>query len=151
STTRHLLSRGAAVNVWTRYGGTPLHFAVVGAVEVSQRGQRRPTPDSVADQIRVLLEAGADPALADFEGLTPPALAVKLRRKTVEKVLREAGAPETRRRPPKVPTKAPVIDLRKDTERLAKALHKAIKRFAREGSDNSVTGLFLAVSPVEGF
>src|SRR5262249_47362698 len=29
ATTRHLLSRGARVNAWSRYGGTPLHCAVV--------------------------------------------------------------------------------------------------------------------------
>jgi hypothetical protein len=151
ATTRHLISRGAAVNVWSRYGGTPLHGAVVGAMEASQRGRRRATPDAVGDQIRVLLKAGADPSVADFEGQTPLALAVELGRKTAEKVLREAGAPEKGHPPPKVSTKAPRIDLRKDVGRVAKALHKAIKRFAREGSDKPVTGLFLAVSALEGF
>ena len=58
ATTRHLLSRGARVNAWSRYGGTPLHCAVIYAVEVSQRGRRRESPDSLADPIRVLLEAG---------------------------------------------------------------------------------------------
>jgi hypothetical protein len=139
------------VNAWSRYAGTPLHCAVVGAVEVSQRGRRRESPDSLADQVRVLLEAGADPALADFEGLTPLALAVQLRRATAEKALRAAGAPEKGRRPPKQPTKAPAIDLRRDSRRIASALTKAIKRFAREPADRPLTGLFLAVSGIEGY
>lgn len=151
ATTRHLLSRGATVNVWTRYGGTPLHFAVIRAVEADQRGRRRPTPDAAADQICALLEAGVDSALTDFEGRTPLALAVSLRRKTAEKALREAGAPATGRRPPKLPAKAPRIDLRKDAGCLATALKKAIKRFAHRGSDLPLTGLFFAVSAVEGF
>ena len=104
ATTHHLLSR-ARVNAWSRYGGTPLHCAVIYAVEVSQRGRRRESPDSLADPIRVLLEAGADPALANFEGLTPLALAVQLRRTTAERALRRqrrkkaAGRPDNRRRP----------------------------------------------------
>src|SRR5262245_26622021 len=130
--TRHLLWRGASVNVWTRYGGTPLHFAVVRAVEESQPGRRRETPDSRADQIRALLEAGADPAVADFDGHPPLALAIELRRKTAEKALREAGAPEKGRRPPRQPSKAPAIDLRKDSRRVAAALKSAIKRLRRK-------------------
>src|SRR5262249_19781441 len=104
-----------------------------------------------ADQIRVLLEAGADPALADFEGLTPLALAVHLWRTTAEKALRAAGAPEKGRRPPKQPTKAPAIDLRRDRRRIPAAPTKAIKQFAREPADRPLTGLFLAVSGIEGY
>jgi hypothetical protein len=151
ATTRHLLARGARVNVWSRYNGTPLHCAVVGAVEPSQRGQRRVGPDSLADPIRVLLEAGADPAVADFDGLTPLALAMQLGRTTAEKALRAAGAPEKGRRPPKQPTKAPAIDLRRDARRIASALTKAVKRFAREHPAPPLTGLFLAVSGMEGY
>jgi hypothetical protein len=149
--TLHLLSRGADINAWTRYGGTPLHFAVVGAVEVSQRGRRRESPDSLADQIRALLESGADPGVADFEGLTPLGLAMQLKRKTAEKALRDAGAPEKGSRPGKQPTKAPAIDLRKDSKRIATALKTAIKKFARERPVQPLTGLFLAVSAIEGY
>jgi hypothetical protein len=151
ATTRHLLKRGARVNAWCRFAGTPLHSAVVGAVEVSQRGRRRESPGSVADSIRVLLEAGADSALADFEGLTPLAMAAQLGRKTAEKVLREAGAPEKGRRPPKQSAKAPAIDLRRDARRIASALTKAIQRFARKPADRPLAGLFLAVSGIEGY
>ena len=151
ATTRHLLSRGARINAWSRYGGTPLHAAVVRAVEPSQRGKRREGDGTLADQIRALLDAGADPAIADFEGLTPLGLAVKLRRATAEKALRAAGAPETGRRPPKQPTKAPAIDLRKDARRISTALTKAIKQFARKPADRPLTGLFFAVSGIEGY
>ncbi len=151
ATTRHLLKRGARVNAWCRFAGTPLHSAVVGAVEASQRGRRRESPDSPAEPIRVLLEAGADPSLADFEGLTPLAMAVQLGRKTAEKVLCEAGAPEKGRRPPKQPKKAPAIDLSKDARRIASLLTKAIQRFARKPADRPLTGLFLAVSGIEGY
>jgi hypothetical protein len=105
----------------------------------------------VADQIRVLLQAGADPAVADFEGLTPLALAASLGRKTAEAALRAAGAPEKGRRPPKQPTRPPRIDLRKDAGRLTAAVRKAAARFAREHPDLPVSGLYLAVSAVEGF
>jgi len=151
ATTRHLLARGARVNAWCRYAGTPLHSAVVGAVEVSQRGRRRESPASLGDQIGVLLQAGADPALADFEGSTPLALAVELGRKTAEKVLREAGAPEKGQRPPRRPSTAPAIDLGKDSKRIATALTRAIQKFARKPADRPLTGLFLAVSGIEGY
>ena len=151
ATTRHLLSRGAAVNVWARYVGTPLHVAVIAAVEVSQRGRRRTTPDSVADQLRALLEAGADPALTDFVGVTPLAFAVDLGRKTAADVLRAAGAPELGHRPAEWPAKAPRIDLKKDARRLATTLKAAIGRFGRQYPDLPVSGVLLAVSAVDGF
>jgi hypothetical protein len=112
--TRHLISRGALINAWNRWSGTPLHCAVVRAVEASQRGRRRITPDSQGDQIRALLAAGADPSLTDGEGHTPLAFAILLRRKLAARVLREAGAPETGRRPRTRRTKADKLDLRKD-------------------------------------
>ncbi len=151
ATCRHLLSCGARVNDWCRYGGTPLHCAVVRAVEVSQRGRRRTTPETTGDQIRALLEAGADPTIADFEGLTPLALAAKLRRTTAEQVLRAAGAPEKGNRPAKVPTKAPRIDLRTDAKRIASTLKKAVARMAKSPPDQPLTGLTLVVSGIEGF
>ncbi|HEX3314744.1 MAG TPA: hypothetical protein VHR72_07610 [Gemmataceae bacterium] len=74
------------------------------------------------DQIRALLEAGADLTLMNGEGkgFTPLAFAMDLRRKTAERLLREFGAPEKGRRPfgPK-PKKKP-LDLERDfTEILA--------------------------------
>jgi hypothetical protein len=150
-TTRHLLARGAQVNAWARYGGTPLHCAVVRALDEGQRGRPRETPPSRTDQIRVLVEAGADMALADFDGKTPLALAIDLRRRAAEQALRELGAPEKGHRPPRQPRKAPAIDLRRDSRRIASTLTKAIKQFARENTGQPVTGLYLAVSGIEGY
>lgn len=151
ATTRHLLARGARKDVWTRYGGTALHFAVVRALDASQRGRPRPTPPEVTEQIRVLMEAGVDPAVADFEGKTPLGLAIELRRRAAEQVLRELGAPEKGRKPARQPTKAAPIDLRKDAKKIATTVRTAVKRFAREHRKLPVTGLYLAVSGIEGY
>ena len=98
--TRYLLSRGASVNACERVVGTPLHNAIIRAVEPSQKGRRRPNGANM-DQIRALLEAGADLALMNGEGkgFTPLAWAIALRRKTAEQLLREVGAPEKGRSP----------------------------------------------------
>lgn len=127
--TRFLLSRGANVNACERVVGTPLHQAIIVAVEPSQRGRKRPDGANM-DQIRALLEAGADLSLLNGEdkGYTPLAWAIELERKTAEQLLREAGAPE------KAPSrsgrrKAPKLDLRKDFDQIYKHVVKRVKTF----------------------
>jgi hypothetical protein len=102
-------------------------------------------------QIHVLLKSGADPSIADSDGETPLALAVSLRRKEAEKALRKAGAPEQGKRPSKQPSKAPAIDLRKDAKQIDAMLKSAIRKFVREKSASPLTGVFLAVSGIEGY
>jgi ankyrin repeat protein len=125
--TRHLVSRGALIDAWNRWSGTPLHCAVVGALEVSQRGRRRSTPDSQGDQIRALLAAGADPSLGDGDGRTPLAFAIFLRRKLAAQVLREAGAPKKARLPR--PKKPDTLDLRKDFADIYSYLAERVRNF----------------------
>ena len=151
ATARHLVSRGALVNAWDRYAGTPLHCAVVRALDESQRGRKRETPRSRTDQIRALVEAGADMGIADFDGKTPLGLAIELGRRAAEEALRELGAPLEGRRPARTPTKPPAIDLRKDAKRISAALAKAVKRFAREHKGTPLTALYLAVCGIEGY
>jgi ankyrin repeat protein len=127
--TRHLLSRGELIDAWNGWSGTPLHCAVVGAVEASQRGRRRTTPDSQADQIRTLLAAGADPSLGDGDGRTPLALAISLGRKLAAQVLHEAGTPEEARRPRSRGKKAPRLDLRKDFADIYSYLAERVRNF----------------------
>lgn len=99
ATTRYLLTRGALVNACHCDLGTPLHYAITRAVEPSQKGRRRPGGANM-DQIRALIDAGADLTLMNGEGrgYTPLAWAMHLRRKTAEQLLREVGAPEKGRR-----------------------------------------------------
>jgi ankyrin repeat protein len=137
--TRYLLSRGALVNACHRLAGTPLHNAIDRAVEPSQKGRRRP-PGANTEQIRALLEAGADLTLmnGEEEGFTPLAWAIHLRRTTAEQVLREAGAPEKghwpftrRRRRPKTNR----LDLRKDFDTIYKHLAKCVRGFDPAGGN----------------
>lgn len=120
--TRLLLSRGANVNACHRELGTPLHYAVI-----------RSDPE----QIRMLLDAGADPALMNGEdqGYTPLAYAIHyndgtgLNRDAVVAVLRDAGAPEQGRSlfPKKI--KAKPLDLRKEFAAVYKYLAKRVSKF----------------------
>ena len=64
--TRYLISRGAIVNACNRCAGTALHHAITRAVEPSQKGRRRPGGADI-DQIRALLDAGADLSLMNGE------------------------------------------------------------------------------------
>jgi len=136
--TRLLLSRGASINVWTRYGGTPLHNAVV-------RSDPR--------QIKALLEAGANTAIRDPEGRTPLDLAIVLARRNCIAPLRRATTlaeiPEGTG-PIKVGRPARV-DLAKDAATLQLWLVKTIRRFAKEYRKERVTGVGLVVTGIEGF
>ena len=80
------------------------------------------------DQIRILLEAGADPSLTDGEGLTPLGYAIKLGRKTAEQFLREAGAREEGQQRPKRRKKV-TLDLRKDFEDIYAYLTDCVQHF----------------------
>jgi hypothetical protein len=83
------------------------------------------------DQIRALLEAGADLTLMKGEGkgYTPLAWAVHLRRKTAEQALREAGAPEKGRRPFGRRAKIKKLDLGKDFDAVYEYLAKRVRDF----------------------
>jgi len=130
--TRYLLSRGASVNACNRFAGTPLHNAISQAVESSQKGRRRPGGANM-DQIRALLDAGADLSLMNGEdnGYTPLAWAIYLRRKTAEQLLREVGAPEKGRRPfgPRRKSKIKKLDLRKDFNEIYAHLVERVRTF----------------------
>jgi hypothetical protein len=126
--TRFLLSRGASINFCSPECGTPLHHAVCVASEPSQKGRRRPGGANM-DQIRALLDAGADPSLTNGEGLTPLGLAIEYRRTTAEQFLREAGAPEKGQPHPKRPKKATALDLRKDFDNIFAHLADRLRDF----------------------
>lgn len=128
--TLYLLSRGASVNACERVVGTPLHQAITNAVEPSQKGRRRPYGANM-DQIRALLEAGADLSLMNGEGkgYTPLAWAIELRRKTAEQLLREAGAPEKGRSPFGRRRKIKKLDLRKDFNEIYKHVVQRVRTF----------------------
>lgn len=128
--TRFLISRGASVNACERVVGTPLHQAIVVAVEPSQRGRRR-SEGANMDQIRALLEAGADLSLMNGEdkGYTPLAWAIKLRRKTAEQLLREFGAPEKGRSAFAPRRKVRKLDLRQDFNQIYKHVVKRVRTF----------------------
>ena len=129
-TTKYLLSRGALVNACHRDLGTPLHYAITRAVEPSQKGRRRPEGANM-DQIRALLEAGADLTLMNGEGkgYTPLAWAIYLRRKTVEQVLREVGAPEKGRRPFGRRAKTKTLNLQKDFDTVYEYVSQRVREF----------------------
>jgi hypothetical protein len=130
ATTRYLLSRGALVNACHRDLGTPLHYAITRAAEPSQKGRRRPDGANM-DQIRALLEAGADLTLMNGEGkgYSPLAWAIHLRRKTAEQVLRDAGAPEKGSYPFGRRAQVRKLDLRKDFEAVYEYLAKRVRDF----------------------
>jgi hypothetical protein len=130
ATTRYLLSRGALVNACHRDLGTPLHYAIIGAVEPSQKGRRR-SEGANMDQIRALLEAGADLTIMNGEGkgYTPLAWAMHLRRKTAEQFLREAGAPEKGRRPLGGRPKIKSLNLQKDFDTVYEYLAERVRDF----------------------
>lgn len=130
ATTRYLLSQGADVNACCRGPGTPLHQAVVRAVEPSQKGRRRSEGADI-EQIRALVEAGADMSLTNDEekGGTPLASAIALRRKTAEQFLRDAGAPEVGRSLFASRRKRTKMDLKADFERVYKYLAKCVRKF----------------------
>lgn len=135
-TTRYLLSRGASVNVCHRELGTPIHYAIIRAVEPSQKGGRHPN-DANMDQIRALLDGGADLTLMNGEekGYTPLAWAIHLRRKTAEQVLREAGAPEKGRRPFGRRPKAITLDLRRDFTEIYAHIADLVRVFNPSGAN----------------
>ncbi len=130
TTTRFLLSRGALVNACHRDLGTPLHYAITRAVEPSQKGRRRPEGANM-DQIRVLLEAGADLTMMNGEGkgYSPLAWAMHLRRKTAEQVLRDAGAPENGSLPFRRRAQVKTLDLGKDFDAVYEYLAKRVRDF----------------------
>lgn len=131
-TTRYLLSRGALVNACHRDIGVPLHHAITRVVEPSQKGRRRPDGANM-DQIRALLEAGADLTLmcrcGEKKGYTPLAWAMLLCRKTAEQVLREAGAPEKGRRPFGRRAKVKTLDLQRDFADIYSYLAERVRGF----------------------
>jgi ankyrin repeat protein len=121
--TRLLLSRGANVNACQRELGTPLHYAVI---------------RNDLEQIRVLLDAGADPALMNGEdnGYTALAYAIYLNRPPTGlnrdaaiALLRAAGAPEQGRSLFPKRIKAKSLDLRKEFEAVYKYLAKRVSKF----------------------
>ena len=83
------------------------------------------------DQIRALLEAGADLTLMNGEGkgYTPLAWAMYLRRKTAEKVLREVGAPEKGRRPFGRRPKTKTLDLQEDFDTVYEHIAQRVRDF----------------------
>lgn len=127
--TRYLLEKGAKVNACHRLLGTPLHYAVSAALEPSQKGRRREGGADL-EQIRVLVEAGADLSLMngeDRKGYTPLGWAISTRRKTAEAFLRSIGAPESGVRPNTRAAKP--LDLRKEFDAVYKYVVKSARSF----------------------
>lgn len=134
--TNHLLSRGASVNACNRFAGTALHNAITRAVEPSPKGRPRPGGANL-DQIRALLDAGADLSLMNGEakGYTPLAWAVYLRRKMAEQLLREVGAPEKGRRPSGSRIKSKTLDLPRDFKEIYGYLADLVRNFKPSGTN----------------
>lgn len=130
--TRFLLSRGASVNAYGRPGGTPLHNAITRAVEPARQRQ---ASGANMDQIRALLDAGADLSMLNGEGkgYTPLAWAIHLRRRTAEQVLRDVGAPETGRRPIASRRKVKKLDLRRESKAIYEHLMERVRTFDPQG------------------
>jgi hypothetical protein len=127
--TRYLLAQGARVNAHHRFRGSALHSAVSAAQEPSQKGRRREGGADL-EQIRVLIEAGADPSLTVTDGrksYTPLGWAMYIRRKSAEAYLRSIGAPETGA-PPKTRAAKP-LDLRKEHDAVYKYVVKSARSF----------------------
>lgn len=127
--TRYLLERGARVNVCHRLLGTPLHYAVSAAQEPSQKGRRREGGADL-EQLRVLVEAGADLSLMNGEnrrGYTPLGWAIHTRRRSAEAFLRSIGAPETGVRPNARAVRP--LDLRKERDAVYKYVMKSARSF----------------------
>lgn len=132
--TQYLLEQGARVNAQHGMCGTPLHFAV-SAADLSQKGRRRESGPEL-EQLRALIEAGADPSLTSRPErnriYTPLSWAVYLRRKSAEAYLRSIGAPETIAPPRKArPVKA--LDLRKEADAVYEFIVKRASAYKPTG------------------
>jgi hypothetical protein len=127
SMTGYLLSRGASVNACHREFGTPLHNAIIRAVE----------PHPNLEQIHALLKAGTDLTLMGGEekGYTPLAWTRHLKRKSAEQVLREAGAPEKGRRLFGRRHKKMMLDLRRDFTEIYAHLVELVRVFNPSGGN----------------
>ncbi|MEL7238863.1 MAG: ankyrin repeat domain-containing protein, partial [Planctomycetota bacterium] len=131
-----LIERGADLNSWNRWNGTPLHGAVV---------------TGSYDKVRFLLEAGADPTIEDYDGMTPLALAIKYDREEVIEELRGVTPEEAESTKPKRKRRPPAIDLQRDAERMADFVIKSAARFSKLKSTPPITSLALLVNGIEGF
>lgn len=108
---RQLIAAGAEVNVCSKYGESPLHFAAQSAnpklvtlliaaganlnLQTDPKMDGAQTPLHKAaffgriECVRLLLEAGADPLITDRVGKTPEGYAKRMRHRAVATVLRK--------------------------------------------------------------
>src|SRR6185436_3830090 len=116
SAVKDLLSKGAAVNTRTNYGGTALHFA-------ADRGH--------LEVIKVLVEAGADiNAKDDFYKMTPVMMALTHQRKEAVAYLQKAAIAQTNAAPASA-ANAPTLPAAKPVD---PALDEAILNAAKQGN-----------------